>query len=111
MVAGWGVITDPNTWATSEAGRLTRIRPNGKISEQTEPLANFDGLIRHEDGRGINYVATDFNGGNLYSADAHLGHYTVSDSFGEGIADIAYHGDTAYLLNYKTGELFSVPAE
>ncbi|APX18077.1 hypothetical protein BWR17_19535 (plasmid) [Phaeobacter inhibens] len=109
MVAGWGVISDPNTWETSELGRITRIRPNGSISEQTKPLANFDGLVRRQDDRGVNYVGTGYNDGILYTADAHLGHYGVSASFGDGISDIAYSGGTAFLLNYKTGALHSVP--
>lgn len=111
MVAGWGVISDSSTWATSELGRITRICPNGSISEQTKPLANFDGLIRRQDDRGINYVGTGFNDGVLYTADAHLGHYGVTSSFDAGISDIAYSGETAFLLNYKTGALHSVPVD
>lgn len=106
LVASWGVVSDQNTWATSEAGRIVRIDTAGKIVSRTDPLANLDGIER-SNGR---YIATGFNDGVLYSYDPATGSVVKAGQRKEGLADVAFHGDKMYSINFNTSELAMEPS-
>ena len=101
LVASWGVVTDPNTWETSEAGRIIRVSTDGEILSRTEPLANLDGIER-ANGR---YIATGFNDGVLYSFDPSTNEVSRTAHRKEGLADVAYYGNMLYTINFNTSEL------
>lgn len=101
LIASWGVVTNQDTWETSEAGRIIRVSTDGKILSRSEPLANLDG-IEQSDGR---YIATGFNDGVLYSFDPSTNLVSKTGHRQEGLADIAYYGSMIYTINFNTSKL------
>jgi hypothetical protein len=65
IVATWGAITDPITFATKTPGRLLQVdRKTKRVSTvgQPKPLGNLDGIERD----GADYLVTDFTAGKLF---------------------------------------------
>jgi hypothetical protein len=67
ILAPWGTVTDPDTWATEVPGRIQTLAIAAKKIEflggNEKPLANGDGLVG--DGRG-NYFVGDWLTGDIY---------------------------------------------
>ena len=67
ILAPWGTVTDPATWATEVPGRMQTLDIATKeirfLGGNEKPLANGDGLVG--DGKG-NYFVGDWMNGNIY---------------------------------------------
>jgi sugar lactone lactonase YvrE len=67
ILAPWGTVTDPKTWATDVPGRIQTLSISTKeikfLAGNEKPLANGDGLVG--DGKG-NYFVGDWMSGNIY---------------------------------------------
>jgi sugar lactone lactonase YvrE len=88
IVAAWGVITDPNTFATTTPGRLLAV--NLKTKEITppgdgRPLGNLDGVEKD----GADYLVTDFMASKLFRV-SRSGAVTLLREGFKNSADIGY---------------------
>jgi hypothetical protein len=88
IVATWGAITDPATFATKVPGRLLQVDLKTKQVTPVgngRPLGNLDGLEK----RGSGYLVSDFNAGKLYFVSASGAARVLKSGFRES-ADIGY---------------------
>lgn len=88
IVATWGVISDPITFATKVPGRLLVVdRRTGKITPfgHGKPLGNLDGIEK----RGQDYLVTDFNAGKLFLVSPSGGATLLKTGLKES-ADLGY---------------------
>lgn len=89
IVAAWGVITDPATFATKTPGRLLAVDLKSKAITalgEGKPLGNLDGLERD----GADYLVTDFMAGKLFRVSKSGAATVVKDGF-KNSADIGWN--------------------
>lgn len=88
IVATWGIITDPATFATKTPGRLLAVDLKTRAITALgdgKPLGNLDGLERD----GADYLVTDFMAGKLFRVSKSGAATLVKDGF-KNSADIGY---------------------
>lgn len=88
LVAAWGTITDPVTFATKTPGRLLQVDLKTKRIVPLgggKPLGNLDGLEK----AGADYLVTDFMSGKLLRISKSGAVTVVKDGF-KSSADIGY---------------------
>ena len=88
IVAAWGIITDPNTFATTTPGRLLAVDLKTKaitVLGDGKPIGNLDGLEKD----GADYLVTDFMAGKLLRVSKGGAVTVLKDGF-KNSADIGY---------------------
>jgi sugar lactone lactonase YvrE len=88
IVAAWGIVTDPVTFATKTPGRLLQVdRKTKKIVPlgDGKPLGNLDGIEKD----GADYLVTDFTAGKLFRVSKSGSATLLREGF-KNSADIGY---------------------
>ncbi len=100
FVAGWGQMTDKNTFATSAPGNVYTIdlTKKTKTSITKKPLGNLDGLERLPSGA---FLVSDWVAGKVYSLDGN-GEATLLLSGIPHAADLAWDSKRDLLIQPST---------
>ncbi|HEY6065027.1 MAG TPA: ATP/GTP-binding protein [Thermoanaerobaculia bacterium] len=88
IVAAWGLVTDPATFATKTPGRLLAVDLKTKAITPLgdgKPLGNLDGLERD----GADYLVSDFMAGKLFRVSKSGAVTVLKDGF-KNSADIGF---------------------
>lgn len=85
LMVGWGVITDPATFATRTLGRVHRfdLKTRAMTTITQEPLGNLDGIAAFEH----HLLVTDYVAGKLFIVD-NSGHFLLVKSGLQNPADL-----------------------
>ena len=91
IVASWGPMIDPASFATAHGGRILKVDIRTKTIKnigQKEPLGNLDGI----EFVGSNYFVTDWSAGRLYKVTSRGDSQLLLDGLPNS-ADIGYRKD------------------
>jgi hypothetical protein len=95
MAAGWGEGFDPNTFATSTAGKIVSVNIKTKeIKAISNPIGNLDGIEALKN----NYILTDWYSGKLYLYNSTNNSASELLDFPQGSADLG--------MNVKSNTIF-----
>ncbi len=102
VVAGWGNITDPNTFETDVPGNLFELSLNSaqKQNITTTPLGNLDGVEQDAEG---NFIVSDYVGGTLSVINPIDGQPYLWISDLESPADISFIPEGLVVVPSLTG--------
>lgn len=107
VVASWGVMIDPATFATSSPGRLYTLDLQTKQQENlTEPFGNLDGLERLSNGA---WIVSDWVAGKLYLVKKDMKPILLAENF-KNSADVGLDAasQTLYVPSMTTNRLLSI---
>ena len=95
MAAGWGEGFDPNTFATSTAGKIVSVNTKTKeIKYISNSIGNLDGIEAFKN----NYILTDWYSGKLFLYNSANNSASELLDFPQGSADLG--------INPKSNTIF-----